>query len=103
MSQRVQPQPKLNDTCTPDLSGQQRALDEMACVCGVNFAPNSVSRGCRSCVGCFCDRLQRLVQEGVEEFSSGGGGGGEAGLQLIAAGHQGIDLSYDAVLFCEGW
>ena len=43
MSPRVQPQPKLNDTCTLDLSSQQRALDEMACVCGVNFAPNSLS------------------------------------------------------------
>ena len=46
---------------------------------------------------------QRLVQEGVEEAAAGGGGGGEAGFQLIAEGHQGIDARHHAVLFGEGW
>ncbi len=45
---------------------------------------------------------QRLVQESFEEAGSGGGGGGEAGFQLIAERHQGIDLGHDAVLFGEG-
>lgn len=47
--------------------------------------------------------FQRLVQEGFEEVGAGGGGGGEAGFQLIAECHQGIDLGHDSVLFGEGW
>jgi hypothetical protein len=48
-------------------------------------------------------RRQGLVEEGFEEVVAGGVGGGEAGLQAVEEGHQGVDLGDDAVLFGEGW
>jgi hypothetical protein len=48
-------------------------------------------------------RRQGLVEEGFEEVVAGGVGGGEAGLQAVEQGHQGVDLGDDAVLFGERW
>jgi hypothetical protein len=48
-------------------------------------------------------RRQGLVEEGFEEVAAGGVGGGEAGLQAVEQGHQGVDLGDDAVLFGERW
>jgi hypothetical protein len=43
-----------------------------------------------------------LGEEGVEEVAAGSGSLVEAGFQLVADCHQGVDLSGDTVLLCEG-
>ena len=46
--------------------------------------------------------IQRFVQQGFKKAGAGGSGSGEAGFQLIAESHQGVDFGHDAVLFGEG-
>ena len=43
------------------------------------------------------------MQHGFEQAAAVGSGGGELGLQLVADGHQLIDLGDDTALFGEGW
>jgi|GEM_PF-3365362 len=43
------------------------------------------------------------MQHGFEQAAVVGLGGGELGFELVAQGHQLIDLGYDAVLFGERW
>ena len=49
----------------------------------------------------FCDSADSLLDEGVGEVALGGLGGAEAGLELVAEGHQLVDFGDDAVLFGE--